>query len=195
MANMFSNLITGNNPYPARSEKSLLWFKDQASRIRGLDPQRVIVGAKENARARVLTGQLYLFSYEPKHKDKLPYYDRFPLVFPFKKLDNGFLGVNLHYLPLQLRAKLMDGLFDLVNNDSYDETTRLRISYNILSRLSTLRYFKPCVKHYLNNQMNSRFIYIPPEEWQVAIFLPIHRFKNANASVVHKDSRNQILGQ
>lgn len=194
MASIFSNLVTGNNPYPARSEKSLLWFKNQASKIRGLDPQKVLIGAKENARARVLTGQMYLFSYEPKFKDKLPYYDRFPLVFPFKKLNDGFLGINLHYLPMQLRAKLMDGLYDLVNNDNYDETTRLRVSYNILSRLSTLRYFKPCVKHYLNNQMNSRFIYIPPDEWQIAIFLPIHRFKNANPSVVHKDSRDQIIG-
>lgn len=137
---------------------------------------------------------MYLFAYDPKHKDSLPYYDRFPLVFPFDRNSNGFTGINLHYLPIQLRAKLMDNLYELVSDDNYDANTRLRLSYNILHSLSKVKYFKPCVKHYLNSQVDSRFILIEPSEWQSALFLPLQQFKKARVSEVYKDSRKTING-
>jgi len=31
-------------------------------------------------------GGMYMFLYDPKTKAKLPYFDRFPLIFPFNKL-------------------------------------------------------------------------------------------------------------
>jgi hypothetical protein len=189
----FVNLAT--NPNPSRSQEAIDWFREQARRIRTLDPQKVLINSRENARARVLTGQMYMFSYDPKHKDKLPYYDRFPLVFPIKRVSDGMIGLNMHYLPLAYRAKLMDSLYSLLNNNEFNETTRLRITYDILNSSSKFRYFKPCIKHYLNSYMDSRFIYIPPEEWEIALFLPIHRFKNANVSEVYKESRRIILGQ
>jgi hypothetical protein len=88
----------------------------------------------------------------------------------------------------------MDKLMDTINNDKFDETTKLRINYSILDGASKFRYFKPCVKHYLNSQMDSRLIYIPPEEWQVAMFLPLHKFKGATASQVYNDSRKALIG-
>lgn len=197
MANIISkflNLSTGANSN-ARTDQARQWFKDQAQKIRTVDTQKLLVKSRENARNNVLTGQMYLFAYDPKHKDTLPYYDRFPLIFPIKRVPGGILGINMHYLPIVLRAKLMDNLYDLVNNDSFDETTRLKLSYNILNSAAKFRYFKPCIKHYLNNQIDSRFIYIPPEEWEIALFLPLHKFKNATAAEVYKDSRNKISGR
>jgi hypothetical protein len=135
---------------------------------------------------------MYLFNYDAKHKDTLPYFDRFPLVFPFKKVKGGFYGINLHYLPLQYRARLMDALYDVTNNNRYDETTRLRISYDILNQASRFRYFKPCVKHYLTSQLRSRFLYIYPSEWDIALFLPLERFQGASKATVFKDSRQAL---
>ena len=135
---------------------------------------------------------MYLFNYDAKHKDTLPYFDRFPLVFPFKKVKGGFYGLNLHYLPLQFRAKLMDSLYDVANNNRYDESTRLRINYNILNSAARFRYFKPCVKHYLTPQLRSRFLYIYPSEWDIALFLPLERFQGATKATVFKDSRQAL---
>lgn len=194
---MFQNIINIDKA-PAsnyRSEESRKWFRQQAVKVRTVDVQKLLVRSREFARTRIIIGQMYMFAYDPKHKDTLPYYDRYPLIFPFKKVKDGFLGINLHYLPIVLRAKLMDNLYDLVNNDAYDETTKLRLSYNILDSAAKFRYFKPCVKHYLNNQMDSKFYFIHPDEWEAALFLPTHKFKNALPSQVYKDSRNIIAGR
>lgn len=194
---MFQNIINISNLPDTnfRSEKAKQWFREQAQQVRNVDTKALLTKSREHIRGRVLTGQLYLFAYDPKHKDTLPYWDRYPLVFPFRKESNGFYGLNMHYLPIQLRARLMDALYDQANNDEFDETTRLRLSYNILNSAAKFRYFKPCVKFYLNNQIDSRIYFIHPDEWEIALFLPIHKFKNARPSEVHKDSRNIIAGR
>lgn len=163
------------------------WLRDRARDVKRTYPER-IVSAKSNAQNmhnRVLVGHMYMFLYDPKYKDTLPFYDRFPLIFPFEKVQGGFYGLNMHYLPYLLRARLMDQLYKLINNSSYDETTRLRLSYKILKSSSQFRYFTPCVKHYLNNHVKSRFLYIHPKEWDTALFLPTERFQ--------KQSKQQVF--
>jgi hypothetical protein len=167
------------------------WLRSRAAEEKTTDPSRLIKLNSDRGRTAVLTGQMYLFNYDAKHKDTLPYYDRYPLIFPFKKVKDGFLGLNLHYLPYPYRAILMDNLYPLLNNDKMNETTRLRISYSILDRTSKLKYFAPCVKHYLNKHIKSRFIYISPDEWNIALFLPLQRF-NTNVTNVYRDSKNII---
>jgi hypothetical protein len=55
-------------------------------------------------------GRLNMFFYDPKYKQVLPYYDRFPLVLPLQTIPGGFMGMNFHYLrPLQ-RVSLLDRL-------------------------------------------------------------------------------------
>lgn len=197
MSNILSSFINvAKSPNPdLRSNEARQWFLDQARKIRTINTQKVLVNSKENARTTMKVGQMYMFAYDAKHKETLPYYDRFPLIFPFKRYNKGFYGINLHYLPLPLRAKLFDNLIDLVNNDKFDETTRLKLSYQILDGSSRFRYFRPCVKHYLNSQMDSRLIYVPPEEWQIALFLPLHKFNGVTATTVYSDSRKSLLGQ
>ena len=90
------------------------------------------------------------------------------------------MGINLHYLPLIYRAKLMDALYDTTNNDAFDKSTKLRLNYSILDKAAKFRYFKPCVKHYLSEQVRSRFLYVYPSEWDIALFLPTQRFIGAS---------------
>ena len=49
-----------------------------------------------------------MFFYDPKFKKTLPYYDTFPLVLPLETYNDGFLGINMHYLPIPLRVNLLD---------------------------------------------------------------------------------------
>lgn len=169
------------------------WLK---RRTQTINTKQELNKLRDRYRSVILPGRMYLFNYDPKMKRELPYYDMFPLVFPFRKTPDGFLGLNLHYLPYNYRARLMDALHTLVMNEKENnETTRLRLAYKILDSSSKFRFFKPCVKHYLNNHVKSRFVYIEPREWNIALFLPLQHFKGATLRQVYNDSIKQVQGK
>lgn len=142
---------------------------------------------------RVMLGSMYMFQYDPKWKAELPYYDRFPIIFPLKFYDDGFLGMNFHYLPLNYRAKLMDALMESqLTNQKYDETTRMKANYQILKAAAKYKYFTPTIKRYLYDHCRSEFIYILPSEWQIALWLPTARWSKATQEQVWRDSRKII---
>jgi len=93
-------------------KKSRAWFEQQVLIMtrQQLTPQRVLSGNPEQLVTKIMPGHLYMFVYDPKTKAELPYYDRFPLVFPFRKTPDGFIGLNMHYLPYPLRINLLDNL-------------------------------------------------------------------------------------
>jgi hypothetical protein len=195
MAIIFDEILTKgvrSGQIPARESKARDWYRDTASSYKRVNENKLMKGDRDRLTSRPLLGQMYLYSYEAKHAKTLPYYDRFPLVFPFKKVKGGFYGINLHYLPLAYRAKLMDALYEISSNNRYDETTKLKLSYDVLSSASRFRYFKPCVKRYLTSQLRSQFLYIYPSEWDIALFLPLERFQGATKSTVFADSRRAL---
>jgi hypothetical protein len=179
---------------PAREQTSRDWFRKTASSFGRVSESQLLKGGSERLRTNISIGSMYMYTYDAKHKKTLPYFDRFPLVFPFKKVSGGFMGINLHYLPLPYRAKLMDSLYSISNNNRYNETTKIGMTYNILNGSSKFRYFKPCVKKYLTTQLRSKFLYVYPSEWDIALFLPLERFEGAGKSKVYADSRNIIRG-
>ena len=135
---------------------------------------------------------MYMYIYDPKHKDTLPYYDRFPLTIVAGPAKGGFMGLNLHYLPNVLRAKFLDGLMEVTNNKKYDDSTKFSISVNMLNKASQLKYFKPCLKHYLLDHIRTRLALVPAPEWEIATFLPTAKFEKASRSAVYQDSRSMI---
>lgn len=141
-----------------------------------------------------------MFFYDAKHKKTLPYWDKFPLVFPldFWQANDGtnrMLGINLHYLPPVFRAKLMDALYTTANNKKFDKTTQLRISYQILKSASKFRYFKPCVKEYILERVASPFMYVNPKRWDMALLLPTERFQKKSKQYVWNDSVRQFTNK
>jgi hypothetical protein len=178
------------------SQDAVDWFRSQALKVKRIDNKKITQTNEPFRRMQSLSpnsiGKMYMFVYDPKMKDVLPYYDTFPLVFPIEFYGDSFLGLNMHYLPPAMRAKLMDALYLTINNEKYDKTTLLKISYQILSGASRYRYFKPCVKKYLMTHVGSPFIYIAPDEWDYALMLPTERFQKANKSVVYKDSLSMV---
>ena len=81
----------------------------------------------------------------------------------------------------------MDALYETASDSRYDAGTRLKINYSILSKASRFKLFKPCLKHYLNSQVKSRFMQIDSVEWDIALFLPLQRFVGS-VSKVYQDS-------
>ena len=168
------------------------WFKAKTKQFGSNVTPAEIASEKERMRTRPEFGRMYFFFYDPKHKATLPYYDRFPMVFPIDPRPNGFLGINLHYLSYPLRAKLMSALWTTRNNDKYDESTKLTISYQILNSAARFAPFKPCVKWYLWDHVQSKFMRVESVEWNIALFLPVERFEKASKEKVWKDSRAMI---
>ena len=109
------------------------------------------------------------------------------------------MGINLHYLPLEPRAALMDALYTLSSDNSYDDKTRLRISYEILKVASRFSMFRPCIKKYLFNHLQSPLYEVKSYEWDIALFLPVEMFAIGNASpnpgitgIAQKESLDRI---
>lgn len=173
---------------PARTQQSRDWFRTTARRT-SVTPESLVRGERARYKNRVSMGKMYLFNYDPKHKDTLPYYDRYPLIFPVDKAPGGFYGINMHYLPHVLRARLMDALYELSRDRRYDERTRLRLSYNILNGATKYKAFRPTFKRYLSNHVRSRFIEITSSEWDIALMMPLQKFAKASSSKVWADSR------
>ena len=176
---------------PARSRAARDWYRNRAKNV-SVTAQQILQKETDKQRSSVEVGKMYLFGYDPKHKATLPYYDKFPLIFMIGEAKGGFYGINVHYLPLRQRAQLMDALYSLKNNRKYDETTKLKISYDILKSASKFKLFKPCVKQYLVSHVRSRFIEISPAEWDVAIWLQVQKFMKASINTVWKESMEKV---
>jgi hypothetical protein len=141
---------------------------------------------------RFVTGGLYYFYYDPKTKKEIPYYDRFPLVLVLERYKDGFLGLNLHYLPVKYRITLLDKLMDYAILDGNNDIMRMRVSYDILNASKRYREFRPCLKKYLHGHIQSKILAVQPNEWDIAAYLPIHQFKKASVNEVWQDSLNEI---
>ena len=67
----------------------------------------------------ILPGQICLFGYqEPKYKEELEYYDRFPLIIALgiTRTKDGVIreiGLNLHYYPPYVRARILQQTFEV----------------------------------------------------------------------------------
>lgn len=176
------------------AKKSRAWFEQQVLLMarQRITPPQVLRGDPAALTTRVLPGRLYMFVYDPKLKATLPYYDKFPLVFPFRKVEGGFLGLNMHYLPYNLRIQLLDRLLIFANNDKMDETTRLKYSWALIDGVSRFAAAKPCVKHYLTDHLRSQMRQVNAQDWATAMLLPVERFAGASKEEVWLDSKRKM---
>ena len=167
--------------------KSTQWFRDKIKEF-GKPTSADLI--KDGKRTTTPTfGLLNMFVYDPKGKKELPYYDTFPLVLPIEEYNNGFLGINLHYLSMPMRIKLLDRLVDYSNNDKFDKSTKLNANYSNLKKIDLI---KPCLKRYLASNVRTNFRKVEADEFMVATLLPVQRFKKQSDSHVFAKSRGMI---
>lgn len=191
--NNFNDILINNriltDPF-ARSKaaaRALAWYRDLT--LKGKAGKYTL---KERSRQVVDIGTMYTFHYDPKTKDKLPFYDTNPLIFAVEHYKDGFLGINLHYLPPNLRARLMDTLHSISTDQRYNERTKLGISYSVLKGMTKARAFEPCVKRYLYSHVRSPFVKLFAPEWAIAVLLPTQKFVKRTADYVWETSMSRI---
>jgi hypothetical protein len=194
MASLFDKLQAQafRSGVKSHTKKSLNWFRDRVTAMTSVNRNKLLSDSALNTVNTPLIGRMFMYFYDPKHKKTLPFYDRFPLIIMVDKAPGGFYGLNLHYLEPKLRARFFDKLLEYSNNDKYDKSTRLKMSYDLLKGATKLKAFKPCYKHYLTKHIKSKISEVPASEWEVAIFLPTEQFKKNSKDAVWKNSKSII---
>jgi len=149
--------------------KSFDYYKKRVQEITSPGARALINRGKATIRPKY--GVMNLFGYDPKLKQVLPLYDRFPLIFPLEPAKGGFYGINFHYLQPGARVAFLRQLQRFATDKNYDKNTRFNIG-----ELSG-RYFKKTIKRYLFSQVRTSFLNITADEMAIAIFLPVARFE------------------
>lgn len=158
-----------------RTDAARSWIRSKILSLRLPTNRSSVLNDAKRITARAFIGRMYFFHYDPKFKDILPVWDKFPLVIPMEMYSDGFLAMNLHYLDPLSRLALLDRLQDFINNDKYNDTTVMNLSYDLLKNTRRYKLFEPCVKRYLFSHIRSSLIYIEPQQWETAIFLPMEK--------------------
>tara|TARA_Y100000296_G_scaffold82332_1_gene111292 strand:- start:512 stop:1120 length:609 start_codon:yes stop_codon:yes gene_type:complete len=172
---------------------SLNWFRNKVKEVKGKAfpaARKLRRELEDEGRLRAVPdlGKMYFYNYNPKYKEKLPYYDIFPLIFPFKyetKPNKGWWGINLHYLYLNDRAILMDVLKSLDKNGTLGLTEK-----TVKSLIKSQKRIIPCIKRYVYSGLDGGFIEIAQKEWDYAFLLPVQKFKKQKEAQVWKQSKD-----
>jgi hypothetical protein len=175
-----------------RTKASKDWFIRKIKGMTQILSSKILNDNSLEVRNKPLIGRVFMFLYDPKGKETLPYYDRFPLIIMVGPAKKGFYGLNLHYLPPRQRAIFFDRLMDYTNNKKYDQTTRFRLTYDMLNSSAKLRAFAPCFKHYLYDHIVSKTVEVLPPEWEIALFLPSDSFVNETNLSIWQKTRSLI---
>lgn len=167
------------------TKKSWAWYENHVrNAAAGMSAQKFLGDNQVNKVNRIVPGDMVHFFYDPKTKEKLPYYDTFPLLLPFSANETHFTGLNLHYIPPKIRAVLLSKLMNYVSDDNMSPTTKIKVSWEILKNASQFPEVENCVKQYLFSNVKSSYIKIPPKEWPYVIWLPLEKFKKASNETV-----------
>ena len=182
MASILDNLVSKQGD----TKKSASWYRNAVASV----ADRITAGKlmrQGQLTGRPNVGLLNLFFYDPKYKKTLPYYDTFPLVLPLEAIPGGFSGLNFHYLPPQLRFRLLEQMQRWATNNKMDSTTRFDVSW---SRVKNIPLVKPTIKKYLYKHVRSSFLKIDLTQAAIAVYLPVQQFQKRSAASVYSASRS-----
>jgi hypothetical protein len=180
---------------PNTVKNSKKWFDEQVNKLatKKITPNRLMMGdGGMHLTSRLRPGRPVFFYYDPKGKDTLPYYDQFPLVIPYAKDNNGFIGLNLHYLDYRPRMMLFRELLKIYGQNRLTEAAKIQYSWDLIRGASKLKAAAPCIKRYLMSHLQSPFCEIPVESWHTAMMMPVQRFVGASKEQVWKESASKM---
>ena len=165
---------------------SLKWLYNK---VRHYRRSKVVPNEAFNIRrGGVFIGGMFVYRYDPKTKDKLPWWDNLPVVIPIELYENGWLGLNLHYVPPRVRVKLLDRLSEFKRR-ARTPRAYMRLSYAFLKQTLEMKMFEPCIKRYLHSHLTTPLVRIEDEYWEMVAMLPIQEFRQANAQKVWANPR------
>lgn len=157
---------------PSLAQRSKSFFKRQISKVGETVKKHSMKQFAWHTVDYPEIGKMYFYAYDPKYKKTLPMYDRLPLVIPIEYYPDGWLGMNLHYLPPTARFKFLQQLVKISGNPDMNDQTKLKLSYGLLKGVAKSKYFQPTIHRYLTAHVRSPISIINPEDWEAVVFLP-----------------------
>jgi hypothetical protein len=185
-----SSVLLNNRINLEDVKKSKKWFDSQVASMKhsNITARQLMNDKSLKKSLKIQPGCLYYYYYDPKLKDTLPYYDTFPMVFPFAAVKDGFLGLNLHYLGYPERMALFKKLMS-INGATIHPDMKLKYSWATVSAFSSIKGIDHCIKHYLYDHLRSPLMKVKPEDWTTAMMLPVEKFVGARKEYVWNQSR------
>ena len=104
----------------------------------------------------VMVGDFFIFEYDPKYRQFLKHWDKYPLVLVMNIYDNGFLGANLHYTT---------------------QKQRMIIAKKFLNRNVSIP--SKLLHRYIFNRADNLFFKVPEKELVEFAALPIEEFRDS----------------
>ncbi|SVA17371.1 uncharacterized protein METZ01_LOCUS70225 [marine metagenome] len=163
---------------------SMRWYRQKVQELLPSPRARQLIkegGKEDKTTRRPNFGMMNLFYYKPKTPARLRYFDVFPLVIPMgKRLNNGFVGINFHYLSVPQRWALLERLQAFQTSsllDAFDPEEGAGDVVSLFwSQIRSIRGVRPIVRRYLTEQVSSFFLKIEISEMLIAVSLPVERF-------------------
>ena len=189
MASLFDKLESEafRKGLQARTKEASDWFEKNVAKL-GPQNKSILKDEALTTKNKPFIGDMIMYTYDPKLKQTLPYYDRFPLTIMVDGAPGGFYGLNLHYLNYNTRAAFLDNLMEFGPAQPKESSRLTKLRYNLINSVRKYKEFKPCFKHYLGKHVVSQFSRVPMTDWEIAIFLPVEQFKKKSKGSVWNES-------
>ena len=171
----------------SRGEKARAFYHDYAAEY-GVNYRSMQMLRTGGSRVSdVKLGRMYFFRYQAEstmsgrdmstvasHK----IYDAFPLIFLLAEVPGQIAGINFHYIEPKLRASLLGKMFMFLNNENFDNRTKLfAVKFRkVLTENRIFRHAKVSYKIYKPGRIQSKIIQVHPMDWELAIMVPTERF-------------------
>ena len=175
------------------AKSSWAWYKKNVQQLNNMSVL-AFLGATvgKQTRTNPIPSNMVVFTYDPKLKEELPYYDNFPMVIILSVESDRFTGLNVHYMEPKHRLILINKLLKIDKDKSYTKQDKLRVSWQLVKSFSDLPMIKNCIKCYLISHLKSNVGTVSAEDWKYAVYLPLERFKKADKRRVWSDSNARI---
>lgn len=168
LVDQFRATMTAMAPLPnaAKNNKSVKWFRETVQNI----PRARFSAIPE-------VGKMYTYVYDAKYKDKLEYWDKFPLVVILDVNAEYQLGLNLHYIAPKMRQAFLEKLLianpRLLNQKTIGPRAKFKINWAAVKKYPGA---DKMIKLYIRSRIKGRLIEISPTQWANTIYLPTQQF-------------------
>jgi hypothetical protein len=158
-----------------QAKKSVAWFK-----------AKVGESAKGfKTKGKLEPGKIFTFGYDAKFKDILPYWDKFPLIIVLDVYNDGFMGLNFHYVSPVERMKFFSKMMKFSTQKGEPENMTSKAKFNVSwDAVRNIRHADKMIHKYLYGHVKTSLLEAPPNEWENVIFLPYQKFVGASAKSV-----------
>lgn len=171
---------------PRHSAAAAAWYadfiKNNITKMNALEGLRS--GKRDN---KISPGSFYVYSYDPKTKETLPFYDTMPLILCTSVTPNGHYGIAFHYLPPKIRLKIIQEMYKVSKMTSNDNM-KFRLSWakaqQLVHAIGQDKWLKHSIKQYLHSHVKSDMIKVAGDNIEPMLFLPIARWKKATQTEV-----------